>query len=351
MLRVLLLVAGVAAISGAVYAAGLWLVPVVDGIDKAILAWVNPDEYVPVLDEFLRALTDYSNLVIAAPLIAWMVAFGLYRLVVGDRHVSPARRGVACASPRGVGLRTGTSRPPSPRLRRTGSMTRSLVPVPGAKRVFTVLLAMSGIVIAVFAALGKIWPNSTLVGANILEVVALVAAFAAATCAFHRMTPEQMRRFARLFWLILLSVYLTTFRATEPIKEAVARPRPFNDAHKPWNEGVRPIPDEFLRGANSFPSGHASGTFSLLTPLFWYVRNRKGRTAILGWAGLQGFARVYTAAHFPFCVIMGGLLGFTIGTLVFFTLGGPALRDPHQSRGLSDPVGRPDQFRHETGDS
>ena len=43
------------------------------------------------------------------------------------------------------------------------------------------------------------------------------------------------------------------------------------------------------------------------------------------WATLQGVGRVYTAAHFPFCVFMGGLLGFGMGTLIFFALWGPSL--------------------------
>jgi membrane-associated phospholipid phosphatase len=43
---------------------------------------------------------------------------------------------------------------------------------------------------------------------------------------------------------------------------------------------------------------------------------------MMGWAGLLGFSRVYTAAHFPFCCIMAGVLGFSVGTLVFFCTGG-----------------------------
>ena len=276
--RLLILGTGFGALYGLVYAAGVWIVPLVDPLDKAILAAINPDSYFPVLDEVIRAITDYTNPVVAISLIAWMVAYGLYRLL------------------------------------------------PKYKQVFTGLLAITTAVMTVLAAAGKLWPNSTLLGANIIEVLAFLVLLSAATLAFHRMNHDQMTRFGRMFWLLLLSVYLADIRATNPIKESIARPRPFNDANKPWNESVRPIPDELLRGANSFPSGHTSGTFSLLTPLFWYVRKRKARAGIFCWCALQGFSRVYTAAHFPFCVLMGGILGFGIGTLVFFTLGGPALR-------------------------
>ncbi len=145
-----------------------------------------------------------------------------------------------------------------------------------------------------------------------------------------------MRRFSLLFWLVLLSALSTGVFATDKIKASVARPRPLSGHNEPWNEGLRIVPDEVLRGSNSFPSGHTSGTFSLLTPFFWYVRDRRGRAGILGWGLLQGFSRIYTVAHFPFDVLMGGLLGFGVGTLVFFTLGGPALRGPAEKDDASE---------------
>jgi len=276
--RAVSFVSGFAIIVGVVYAAGKWVVPLVDGADKAILAACNPDHYVPVLDQFIRALTDYTNFLIFTPLLSWMIAYGLYRLFRGY------------------------------------------------KSIFAGFLALETIVMAVLAVLGKIWPNKTYIGANVFLVIWILAAFGFAVVAFHRMDDDAMRRFSQVFWLVLISVYLTDFVVTDRMKDAVARLRPLNDANKPWNEKVRIVPDEVLRGKNSYPSGHTSGTFGLLTPLFWYVRNRKARAGLIGWGVLQGFSRVYTAAHFPFCCLMGGLLGFSMGTLVFFTLGGPSLR-------------------------
>ena len=277
--RLLILVGGSGIIVGVVYAAGRWLVPITDSADKAILAACNPDNYTPGLDQFMRATTDYTNLVISAPLLSWMIAYGLYRLL------------------------------------------------PRYKSIFTGLLVVETVAMAALAAAGKIWPNKTYAGANVLLVIFMLVFFGLAAYLFHVMDDDAMRRFARVFWLILLSIAITN-TATDYIKKTIARPRPFNDANKPWNEHVRNIPDELLRGKNSFPSGHTSGTFALLTPIIWYTRNRKVRAGLLGWCVLQGFTRVYTAAHFPFCCLMGGVLGFTIGTTVFFALGGPNLRRP-----------------------
>jgi len=283
--RLAILIAGAPLIAAIVYDAGVFLVPYTDAADKAILAAVNPDAYLPGMDQFMRALTDYTNFLILVPLMSYAVAYLLHALTM--RRFKPF---------------------------------------------FTGLLAMETVAMAVAAAMGKIWPNETYRGANVLLVVGILAAFGAVTLLFHKMPPQRMFRFFLMFWLVLLSGEVAGVVITNKIKNSVARPRPFNDANKPWNEHVRPIPDELLRGKNSFPSGHTSGTFGLLTPLFWYVRGRRGRAALFGWGCLQGLARVYTAAHFPFCVLMGGFLGFSIGTLIFFTLGGPWIREISESK-------------------
>lgn len=272
-IRLLVLVLGFGLITGFVYGAGKWLVPVVDSADKAMVAACNPDAYVPVLDEFMRALSDYTNFLIAAPLVSWMIAFGLLRLF------------------------------------------------PKRKSAIVSVLVIETIVMATLAAVGEIWPNKIYVGANVILVITVTIAFGGAAFLFHRMKMNSMIRFSGVFWLVLISVCLTNFIATNWIKAAVARPRPLNAANKPWNEQLRVVPDEVLRSLDSFPSGHTSGTFSLLTPLFWYVSDRRVRAGMMSWAVLLGFSRVYTAAHFPFCCIMAGFLGFSVGTLVFFALG------------------------------
>lgn len=326
--RLAIVAVGFAIISLLVYTAGIKLVPFTDPYDKAILAFFNPDEYAPGLDQFFRALTDYTNGLISVPLLSFMLAYGLYRAFRAPKGVLAVLLGVELLLT--IVLFSKGYRKPFIAIPLAFTiLSYALFRLIGGKKGFFVgLLAAESVVVTALVALGKIWPNKTYVGANVLLVIATIAAFGLMTYLFHTMDEDSMRRFARVFWLVLLSVYLTDFVATDRIKDAVKRPRPLNDANKPWNEQVRIIPDEVLRGANSFPSGHTSGTFSLLTPLFWYTRNRKVRTGLLGWSILQGFSRVYTAAHFPFCCLMGGVLGFSIGTLVFFALGGPSLRKP-----------------------
>ena len=45
--RLGILALGFAATAGLVYEAGIWIVPLTDGADKAILAAINPDAYTP----------------------------------------------------------------------------------------------------------------------------------------------------------------------------------------------------------------------------------------------------------------------------------------------------------------
>jgi membrane-associated phospholipid phosphatase len=239
---------------------------------------MNPDTYTPGLDQFMRATTDYGNLVIALPLIAWMIAYGLFLLM------------------------------------------------PRFKKVFTGLLVVETIVILVLSVMGKFWPNTVYTGVNVLLLIYWIIAFGIITTIFHRMTRPQMFGFACLFWMVLLGALVNGFGSTAIIKDEVARPRPFNEFHAPWNEGVRHIPDEMVRGASSYPSGHTSGTFVILTPFFWYARRKTLRAGIFAFCVLQGITRVYTAAHFPFDIVMGGVLGFGIGTIIFFALGGAVLR-------------------------
>jgi membrane-associated phospholipid phosphatase len=276
--RLGLVLAGTLALMLAVYAAGIFLVPVLEPLDQSLLAAFNPDAYLPGADEFFRALTDYTNFLIAVPALALLAAAGLLRFL----------------------------RVPRAWLVR--------------------LLALGTLSLAVAAAAGQVMPNSVYTGVNVLLVLGILAACGFATLLVHRGTDADLGRHARVVGLMLLTVVLANLLATNYLKGAIARPRPLNEAHAPWNEQVRTIPDEVVRGRSSFPSGHTSGTFALLTPLFWLARDRRVRAGLLSWGVLQAASRVYTAAHFPSCVVAGALLAFGVGTLVFFLLGGPGLR-------------------------
>lgn len=68
---------------------------------------------------------------------------------------------------------------------------------------------------------------------------------------------------------------------------------------------------------NSFPSGHSSSTFSIVTVLVWKLRENKALIALLIlFAFLIGFSRIYIGMHYPFDVFVGATVGIISGVVV-----------------------------------
>lgn len=333
----LLLLAGYGTLWFVIHQFGVYGVPLVDGMDRAVSAAINPDAYTPVLDEFFRAVTDYTNFLIALPLLSLAVAAGVYRMARMGGGEALRRGLLVCAVWAAVSGAIGAAykAPPglivgvmviAPVILLLGAAPPLLTARLNAKRWVAFCLGMEAGVFLGLWAFGALWWNAGLPGANYVLLPALCLALGGMVLAFHWMDDATLARFGRLFWLVLLSIVLVELGATNRMKEAIGRPRPLNAANAPWNAVMRPIPEETLRGNNSFPSGHVSGTFGLITPVFWWLRDRRARAGLLVWGGLQGVSRIYTAAHFLSDCVMGAALGFGTGTLVFFLLGGPSLR-------------------------
>ncbi len=338
-LRLAGLIAGFGGLWAAVLLFGKLVLPQLSGFDYAISAWVNPDAYVPGVDEFFRAVTDHTNLVIAVPLISLAVAIGLCRLMempaVACLKWSAIAGALWCLLIGVIGVLLEGDMPMvlglcafGVGLILVGVAPPQLIPALPARRwAMALLLTESFILLGLWLA-GELFWNPELFGANIAFLLALIVVLGALLRTFHRLDDAWSRRFVRVFWLVLLSSLMVSLFATRHIKETVARPRPLSEAHQPWNDQLRVIPTEELRGNSSYPSGHTAGTFALITPLFWWLRDRRARTVLFGWGVLQGVSRVYTVAHFTVDCFAGAVLGFGTGSLVFFLLGGPGLRAP-----------------------
>ncbi len=94
------------------------------------------------------------------------------------------------------------------------------------------------------------------------------------------------------------------------LKLAYHSPRPFTVL-----ENVRQltIPTE----PNSFPSGHTSSTFSVVSVLVWTLRENKAIVCLLAlFAFLVGFSRIYVGVHYPFDVLVGAVVGVVSGVVV-----------------------------------
>ena len=101
--------------------------------------------------------------------------------------------------------------------------------------------------------------------------------------------------------LYIASSSAVNFVVTTLIKKIVRRPRPFH--------GKVIINAVYQPGSTSFPSGHASSSFTTATSLSqvyakWYVI----APAYL-WAGSVSYSRMYLGVHYPTDVTAGAVLG------------------------------------------
>jgi undecaprenyl-diphosphatase len=106
------------------------------------------------------------------------------------------------------------------------------------------------------------------------------------------------------------------------VKTFVERDRPSNfgwaqplQSYIEWLEGAHaPM------AANSFPSGHAVSSFGIAVALAWAVRKTEHAWlgwALVGWASLVAFSRVYVGVHFVTDVVGGAAIGAVFGTFAF----------------------------------
>lgn len=71
------------------------------------------------------------------------------------------------------------------------------------------------------------------------------------------------------------------------------------------------------QSADSFPSGHAMGAFAVATVFAGEYRdNRLVPWLVYGGAGLIGLSRIALGRHFPSDMLVGGVLGHSIGSMV-----------------------------------
>ena len=103
-------------------------------------------------------------------------------------------------------------------------------------------------------------------------------------------------------FLLSLQSMITTQTLTVSTKVITGRVRPRSSPDNPFN---------FLRGGQSYFSGHSSGAWSYLTVVA--TRYPNARYLAYGFATCVSLSRIYEDAHWTSDVIMGALVGYTIG--------------------------------------
>ena len=99
------------------------------------------------------------------------------------------------------------------------------------------------------------------------------------------------------------------------IKNAVARPRPFNASEEYrafWEFVSAKEQSEY-----SFPSGHTTATMACMTALFWCANKKFSWLGML-FALVMAISRVYLIVHYATDVIAGLVIGAIAGTVAYF---------------------------------
>lgn len=97
---------------------------------------------------------------------------------------------------------------------------------------------------------------------------------------------------------------------------------------KPFYQRFRPTQDPeimylidivngYRGGRYGFVSSHAANSFGILTFICLLLRKKEFTYAILGWAIINCYSRIYLGVHYTGDIIAGALLGFLSGYLVY----------------------------------
>lgn len=110
---------------------------------------------------------------------------------------------------------------------------------------------------------------------------------------------------------IALSITLADQICATFIRPIFERLRPSN-LQNPLSEFTH-IVNNYRGGAYGFPSCHAANSFALAAFAACMIARRPFTLFILSWAVLNSYSRIYLGVHYPGDLIVGGLIGATVG--------------------------------------
>lgn len=123
----------------------------------------------------------------------------------------------------------------------------------------------------------------------------------------------------KAIWVLLAVALMITFsdQLSNLLKSTVMRSRPCRD---PEIGHLVHLVNDYCGGAYGFVSAHAANSFALATFISLLYRRRWVTTALLCWAFLVSYSRVYLGVHYPGDILCGALLGASLAWVLYLIL-------------------------------
>ncbi|MCQ2287962.1 MAG: phosphatase PAP2 family protein [Muribaculaceae bacterium] len=126
---------------------------------------------------------------------------------------------------------------------------------------------------------------------------------------------KQGRRHGLMLVLaIALAVLCADQLSSGLIKNAVERLRP---THEPSLEGLVHLVRDYRGGMYGFVSSHAANSFAVAVLVGGMFRHKAALGALLAWACVQCYSRMYLGVHYPGDILGGAVVGIVSGVAVY----------------------------------
>ncbi|HXK81358.1 MAG TPA: phosphatase PAP2 family protein [Bacteroidales bacterium] len=128
-----------------------------------------------------------------------------------------------------------------------------------------------------------------------------------------------IRKYKKHAWLpilVIIFTYIFTEQVTNFVKYAVERFRP---THNTDISHLVHIVNNYKGGVYGFFSGHAANSFGLALISALFIKNKYYTIAIILWAIIVSYSRIYLGVHYPSDIFAGALFG-VMAALIFYRI-------------------------------